>query len=675
MAVSFGELPHKKKKDLQTNRLFGLALLTCIGFSLFVFCFISYFQRAQGFGRADASLRASSGRGFMLRSNLTDSFEIDYEARGRANQLHPKRILKQALVPNDRYSVKEARVTGLGAVGGTNSGNTTETSHGYGGEKTLKAYGARFAKAKAAFQAHDLITAKNITDQLKVDFPGNGDVEELDRSIERVYSQQNQTLVMLSLARANELIGSRHIDLSLKLSAAKNNDDSDKSINFLNQLPQLPQKIPTEPVTDARVKSKHDDRFAAQIAEADQKSHSPAHFSQAEAIYRLLLRSAPKNGELWRKLAAVQSFQNKFAIAEQSYRHALSIKPEDFDARLGLANLYIWRNKIKDADILLRSLRREFPDNPDIMLAEAQMLRNVGDYKAAVAMLSRIIVLSPNNAEAWFMLGDCQRALFNDLAARDAYQQAFRIDPTNPNIFDRLNADIRKRWRLDLNGGFSSLTNPYSNWGEGGVGLSYRIDEKNTLTGRLTILRHFDETDRKLEIGLIRELVPKTWSVIRIGWTPGAKISSHYEIEGSLSAIVREGDDIVGPLTMTLRGKTASYANGKVHTIFLGARQAFFHDQFAVTGIWVNTFNQRNDYNSGYIARIDGALFKALRAYIGYSDMLEASNGELMATKAVFSGLSVGINVNSQLGLNWAREHRYEAFDRSLYDIALVRKF
>lgn len=668
MAVSFEELPHKKK-GLQTNLLFGFALLICAGFSLFLYCFINYFQQVHtfvSFSTAAASLRTASGDGLVVRTNALNRFSTNYGAHSHTNNFEQGRIA-------DCYSGKEAKFSGIGGLDYANFGqNKHQTSRSNGGHSSAKTYGARFAKVQAAFRAHDLTTAKNTIEQLKADFPDNRGFEQLDNAIEQRSSQQRQTLLFSSLTRSTRPTVGHHIDSSLKLSEANNKDASDKSNTLTNE---VPHKIAVKQVSQAKVRSKYVTRIEALIAEADHKAHSPASFSQAEAIYQTLLETAPQNGDLWRKLAAVQAFQNKFRIAENSYRHALSIVPEDFDARLGLANLYIWRKKYKDAEILLRSLRTEFPDNQDIMLADAQMLRNFGDHKRAIKVLSRIIVLSPDNAEAWIMLGDCQRALLNDLAAKDAYQQAYLINPRHPNIFHRLNSDIRKRWRLDLNSGVSSLTNPYSNWGEGGIGLSYRIDERNTITGRLKVLHRFGKTDRQLQIGLIRELVPKTWGVIGINWTPRAKFSSHYEVQGSLSSIVRDSNDIVGPLTATLKAKSAWYANGNVRTIFLSARQAFFHDQLALTGVWVSVFDRRNRYHSGYIARIDGTLLRSLRAHVGYSDMLEASNSELIATKSLFSGVSVDIDNDSQLGFNWAREHRYDAFNRSLYDIALVRKF
>jgi len=134
--------------------------------------------------------------------------------------------------------------------------------------------------------------------------------------------------------------------------------------------------------------------------------------------------------------------------------------------------------------------------------------------------------------------------LLQDHKAVLAYKTAQTIDPKGSDAADRLAAPIRKRWRLDADGSYSSLTKPYKDWRDGGIALSYRLSETNILTGRIGLARRFGKDDQQIEMTLAHQFKELVWGYIGGAVTPDADILARYTVRAGGSIPVIKVDHI-----------------------------------------------------------------------------------------------------------------------------------
>jgi tetratricopeptide (TPR) repeat protein len=85
-------------------------------------------------------------------------------------------------------------------------------------------------------------------------------------------------------------------------------------------------------------------------------------------------------------------------------------------------------------------LASQVPPNPALEKQVARMLLDSGLYTQAVTLYRAILKGNPADAGAWEGLGDAQLAIDNFAAARTAFRDALKIDPT----------DAQARARADL---------------------------------------------------------------------------------------------------------------------------------------------------------------------------------------------------------------------------------
>ncbi len=114
--------------------------------------------------------------------------------------------------------------------------------------------------------------------------------------------------------------------------------------------------------------------------------------------------------------------------AKANFAAAVEIDPSDKIAASGLVQLAMLTGDMETADKTSAGLIEQFPDDPDLLLLRAEVLRQMDDSKAAVEQFGAVLAIEPENTRA--LLG---RATANvrlqqfdsareDLAAVDALQ-------------------------------------------------------------------------------------------------------------------------------------------------------------------------------------------------------------------------------------------------------------
>ncbi|MGQ9518926.1 MAG: tetratricopeptide repeat protein [Candidatus Fervidibacter sp.] len=110
-------------------------------------------------------------------------------------------------------------------------------------------------------------------------------------------------------------------------------------------------------------------------------------------------------------------------------RRTLHLKPDSADAHRLLADLYSQQGDWAKALWHVRWLKRQFPNEPEFVKAEAHCLVQLRRYNEAERTLLQWANLSPNDFEPFTHLARLYRELGNTVKARKAYKQSLAHRP------------------------------------------------------------------------------------------------------------------------------------------------------------------------------------------------------------------------------------------------------
>lgn len=130
----------------------------------------------------------------------------------------------------------------------------------------------------------------------------------------------------------------------------------------------------------------------------------------------------------------------KDSSAEEYYKRALKIKPENMIAEYSLAMLYQKEGKFEKALETYKSLVSKHPDN-------AQAYFNMGyiyltenlDFENAEKMFEKAIEIKPDYTEAVYNLGRVYEAESDTVRAIEKYRQALKLTTNYPLAIDGIN--------------------------------------------------------------------------------------------------------------------------------------------------------------------------------------------------------------------------------------------
>ena len=124
-------------------------------------------------------------------------------------------------------------------------------------------------------------------------------------------------------------------------------------------------------------------------------SDTPAVSSLREAV-----AVSPDNAPLRRHLADVLLTSGHPAAAEQEYRRALALAPDDQTTKLGLATAFARQGKSPEALVLAEALLREATPPPSAYLLHARLLLRTGEATLAAHQYRRALEFDPALADA-----------------------------------------------------------------------------------------------------------------------------------------------------------------------------------------------------------------------------------------------------------------------------------
>jgi tetratricopeptide (TPR) repeat protein len=159
----------------------------------------------------------------------------------------------------------------------------------------------------------------------------------------------------------------------------------------------------------------------------------------------------PKEADVYYELAEVLMHQQNYARAVENYRAAINYKPDHKEARMHLAALMLAGKDFEAAEDQIKKLAEISPDDPDVMLLQANLAANSPkrDLDTADKIFRKILEKHPDNTGALAGLGEIAVVQKKLKEAEDYFLKAMKTDPKNGPL-QMVLADLYSRQgRLD----------------------------------------------------------------------------------------------------------------------------------------------------------------------------------------------------------------------------------
>jgi len=171
--------------------------------------------------------------------------------------------------------------------------------------------------------------------------------------------------------------------------------------------------------------------------------------SQAETIWREILRVEPNNGKAYNNLGNALRRQGKLAEALAAHQKALQLNHNDAEAYVGIGNVLNAQGKPEEA---LAYHKKALQLNPKLAIAYnglGNALYNQEKLEEAVAAFQKAIEFDPKYATAYYNLGNTlyyQKKLDGAVAA---FQKAIELDPKFAYAYNNLGNALKDQKKLD----------------------------------------------------------------------------------------------------------------------------------------------------------------------------------------------------------------------------------
>lgn len=412
----------------------------------------------------------------------------------------------------------------------------------------------------------------------------------------------------------------------------------------------------------------------AGLMEQGRRLRAAGNLPEAEKAYRRALKLAPRNTDILVALGLVVGSSQRFDEAGHFFDKALAIKPDLLDARLGKIRLAIWQGDVPGARALANGVLASAPNNVEALNLDARISLLEADPSRAEQSFGRVLAIDPRNAEALVGIGDVRRARGDDDGARQTYRQALAIEPGSADIEQRLAVPPPRKWRLDIGGEVSDLTNGLGDWTDSSAGLAYRLSPRTTISGHTRVVTRFGHTDVQIEGRIDQAFSPALSGYILAAATPDADILARYSIGAGASWQVVAPAKAFGPLSFNIDARYDDFANAGITSISPWVQAYILDGRLGLSARWVHANDDIGTRADGYVLRADLVVTPRFNVFGGYADAPEISDGTLVPTRTVFGGVSWDVSDPLTLRASLAHEQR-PTFDRTIFGLGLTTRF
>ncbi len=177
--------------------------------------------------------------------------------------------------------------------------------------------------------------------------------------------------------------------------------------------------------------------------------HRAGRFSQAEHVYRQILKARPDHVAARNNLGVALKSQGRLDDAIACYRRTIEIDPDYTDAHCNLGNALYEQERLDEA---AAGFRRAIEIDPQCAKAHDSLggvLDKQGMPDEAIACFRRGLELHPDDADAHNNLGVKQMEQGRAEAAIAGYRRALEIDPDYADAHNNLGNALKSLGKLD----------------------------------------------------------------------------------------------------------------------------------------------------------------------------------------------------------------------------------
>ncbi len=341
--------------------------------------------------------------------------------------------------------------------------------------------------------------------------------------------------------------------------------------------------------------------------------------------------------------------EGRFNDAEQQYREALTLSPDNADVLLQLGMVLGFQDRHEEALAVLNQGIAVAPDYVDMRIAAARIKMWMGRTDEAGADIAEILTKDPGNATAL----ELRRQLVS--VSDEGKKTVSRIDLGYDQ--SRFNRVSRKAWHEES--------------------LQITHGTKQTQVHiRAERGRRFGEFDTYIRTGVAHRLNDKLGGYVNFGVTPAASFYPRWKAEAGADFRILDGGNRVGPTIIKFDVAQKDYATGDIRNIDPGLQQYLFDGSTWVTGRWINTYDLAASKKlAGWSLRADWQALDTVRLFGGIASSAETDSGSSVVTLARYAG--AGFHITPTMGLNFAltRENRKNSYIRDVFSGGISLRF
>lgn len=358
--------------------------------------------------------------------------------------------------------------------------------------------------------------------------------------------------------------------------------------------------------------------------------------------------------------------------AEELFREALALRPDDVDVMVRLAGVLVGLGRIDEARILYEEVVDRAPGYLDARIGLARIALRQQRYSDAEAGFRDVLVVEPGNVDALVGLGDTLRALRREKEARAAFLSASELAPDDAAVRARLEAAPAYAWRLDLGGEYSILTDGRPDWTDNTLTLTRIFSDDTSAALSVRTVNRGAGTDIQIGARLDRRLSEGLSLYGAFAATPEADVlpRTSFAVGAVLSAASYTHS--LSGVTFDMEAKHDRYSDLDVTTFGLGAAYRL-SETIGIYGRWIHAGGAGVDVD-GYLARLDVSPADRLTGFIGYSDAPEIAVGSFVDVQTFFTGWAYDFSDELTLRTSFAYERR-QAFDRSTIGLGISYRY
>ena len=163
--------------------------------------------------------------------------------------------------------------------------------------------------------------------------------------------------------------------------------------------------------------------------ESGQRYFDKGQYREAAIQYKNAIQIDSTYGNAHYQLALALLKLQQWSMAYQELGRTIELQPDNYQARIDLANLLIAGRDFKQAQAQTDLLLQQQPNNQQVHMAVANLLIGQENYSAAIQEMQKAIALAPNNWEPYLDLALVQIRANQPDAAEVNFKKAVEVNP------------------------------------------------------------------------------------------------------------------------------------------------------------------------------------------------------------------------------------------------------